>query len=287
MNTTLTRLASAGAGLALIGGVTLAATPAFAGDATVPPTANPDSFVTPMDVSFSIDAANGLLFNDNAGGNPDLIVDSFHPVSGGSVSAFKDGSFTFTPDPGFVGQAVFEYRDMAGGYTSDWTTVYVDVMFVPHKLIGAPDFFTTPKNTFLEVSPYGVIDNDPDMTYVGGIDDVTGEVIVGLYGKLEYTPAPGFVGTKTFSYFLDDGENIPSDWILVTIEVTDPPISVIPSDPIVPGDPGTPDSGTGSDLPTLAYTGTDDVTGWLVAPGLALVIVGAGAVWFARRSARA
>jgi hypothetical protein len=116
---------------------------------------------------------------------------------------------------------------------------------------------------------------------------------VNVDGSFTYTPAAGFVGTKTFSYTMTDGKDT-SNLALVTIEVT--PITIIPSNPI-PHDPGTPvdipvtdipaadipvDT-VDSELPTLAYTGTDDVTVWLIAPAAALLALGGLGVWLARR----
>lgn len=284
MNSTATRLAATGAGLLVIASLGLAAAPAYAGDATFPPTAVEDNYSTPQDTQLLVDAANGLLANDSDGGNAGLVVNSVSTSPDGEITFGADGHFEFTPNGGFVGTAHFTYDDVAGSFPSNVSDIYIVVtQAAPYKLVGAPDFYTTPKDTVLETDPGAndLIVNDPDTTYVGGIDDATGEVDVNIYGRLTYTPAPGFVGTKTFSYFLDDGYNISSDWILVTIEVTEPVITIIPSDPLTPGDSGT----TGGELPTLAYTGTDDVTTWLIAPGIAMLGFGAFAVWFARRRA--
>lgn len=251
---------------------------AFAGDATFPPVANADSYSTPQDTQLLVDAGSGLLVNDLDGGNAGLVADSVDTSADGVLDFDADGSFQFTPTPGFVGTAHFVYRDSASGFLSNYADIWIDVTAVAKKLVGAPDFYTTPMDTAFATTGgiNDLISNDPDATYVGGIDDVTGEVSVNIYGQLVYTPAPGFVGTKTFSYYLDNNVDTPSDWILVTIEVTPVTSSVIPSNPI-PHDPGTADG----DLPTLAYTGP--VTGWLFLPALALLALGAGALWFVRR----
>ena len=246
------------------------ATAALAADATFPPVANVDNYTTPQDVPLSIDAAGGLLANDLDGGNAGLVVDAVTLSSGGSLGQNPDGSFLFTPDAGFVGTAHFIYNDVATGFYSNSTDVWIEVTAVATKLVGAPDFYTTPMNTTLHMSGNGrPIDNDPDGTYVGGNDDVTGEIDMNVYGEFDYTPAPDFVGIKTFSYWLDDKQGHTSDPILITIEVTGPAAPETPGDP-TPGDPT-----------TLAMTGTP--SDGLLAPGLALLIAGLGAVWFARR----
>lgn len=273
------------AGVAIAGALALpllGSSAAFAGDATFPPTAVADYYSTPQDTQLGRDATSGLLLNDSSGGNADLIAESATASPDGTLAFWQDGSFLFTPNQGFVGTAHFTYRVTAGGFASEYTDIWIEVTAVQHKLAGSPDFYSTPIDTVLGVSGIDrTIENDTDATYVGGIDDVTGEVSMNIYGEFEYTPAPGFVGTKTFSYFLADGTNIDSDWILVTIEVTPVTSSTIPGTPGT-GAPGTP-STTDEQLETLAYTGSDDVTAWLVAPAAALLALGAAGVWFARR----
>ena len=263
---TLSRIATISAITAAVVVAPLAtSTAALAADATFPPVANTDSYSTPQDTPLSIDAASGLLANDLDGGNAGLVVDSVSAVSGGVLDFSPDGHFLFTPDAGFVGTAHFIYHDIASGFLSNDADIWIEVTEVAKKLVGAPDFYTTPMNTTLVMSGTGrPTDNDPDSTYVGGNDDVTGEITMDIYGGFHYTPAAGFVGVKTFSYWLDDQHGHTSDPILITIEVTGPTIPETPSDPT-----------------TLAMTGTP--SGGMLAPALALLIAGLGAVWFSRR----
>lgn len=245
------------------------------------PVAVDDHYSTYPGVQLFTPATKGLLSNDSDGGNGTLTVDSVVFSEGGTLGEYPDGSFLFTPAPGFTGTAHFVYRATAGGVPSNYTDVWIEVQPSTHKLAGSPDFYSTPMDTTFTTNGIGtLVTNDADGTYVGGIDDVTGEVSVNIYGDVEYTPAPGFVGTKTFSYYLDNGIDIPSEWILVTIVVTGP-VSIIPSNPI-PHDPGLPVS-SGGDLPTLAYTGGGAQPAWLLAPGLALVALGGVGLWIARR----
>lgn len=269
---TIARIAAIGAlTAAVVVAPLVTSTAALAADATFPPVANTDTYTTPRDVPLSIDAAGGLLANDLDGGNAGLVVDAVTLSSGGSLGQNPDGSFLFTPDAGFVGTAHFIYSDIATGFPSNSADVWIEVTAPTVTLVGAPDFYSTPMDTTLHISGNGrPIDNDPDQGYVGGNDDVTGEIVMNVYGEFDYTPAPGFVGIKTFSYWLDDHDGHISAPILITIEVTGPSVPETPGDP-TPGDPT-----------TLAMTGTP--TGGLLAPALALLIAGLGAVWFTRRS---
>lgn len=85
--------------------------------ATIHVVANPgpqafdDTFAVLSGSTLSVSAANGLLQNDidPDGGSPTvaLITDV---TDNGSLSAFANGNFTYTPDSGFVGVDSFTYR---------------------------------------------------------------------------------------------------------------------------------------------------------------------------------
>ncbi|MEP6481803.1 MAG: Ig-like domain-containing protein [Rhodoglobus sp.] len=249
---------------------------AFAGDAYFAPTAVDDEYSTVQDTVLTVGGV-GVVANDFSGDAGELLIDYMSLPSSGHISGLgSDGFFTFTPDAGFVGDVTITYaiKDQLSGFSSNAANVVIHVTAAPVKLIGAPDFYTTPMDTPLVAHADSVILNDPDITYVGGNDDATGEISMNSYGEFDYTPAAGFVGTKTFNYWLDDGVGHVSDPILVTITVTAPtppviPGSTIPLDPQVPTDEG---------LPTLAYTGA--TTSWLVAPALVLLAAGLGGIWF-------
>ena len=149
MNTLTTRVLAAAGALAVTSALGLTAAPAFAADATFPPTAVADYYATAMDTPLAVDAASGILANDLDGGNAGLVIESVTLSSGGTLGQSADGSFTFTPDAGFTGTAHFIYRDVASGFVSNYADIWIDVTFTPKKLVGAPDFYTTPVDTQL------------------------------------------------------------------------------------------------------------------------------------------
>ena len=105
------------------------------------PTAGSDSFLTPQDTPLN-EPAPGVLAND---GDPDgdSITLQTTPVTGpanGSVTLNADGSFDYTPNPGFSGSDGFTYRiDDGTGQTADGTvTITVDTVAVPTTLYLQP-----------------------------------------------------------------------------------------------------------------------------------------------------
>lgn len=74
-----------------------------------PPVANDDAYSTPFNAPLNV-AAPGVLGNDtDADGDPLSAVKDTDP-SHGSVSLNPDGSFLYTPNPGFAGVDAFTYH---------------------------------------------------------------------------------------------------------------------------------------------------------------------------------
>ncbi|MCO5724293.1 Ig-like domain-containing protein [Robiginitalea marina] len=77
-----------------------------------PPVAADDTYVAGLNAALMVGAATGLLANDTDPNGPGLLVDT-NPVMGpsnGTLSLNADGSFTYTPNPGFSGADAFAYR---------------------------------------------------------------------------------------------------------------------------------------------------------------------------------
>ena len=75
----------------------------------------------------TVAAAAGLLANDtDADGDP-LNVQSIEAPANGTLNIATDGSFTYTPDPGFVGTEELTYT-VSDGTTNSTGTVTIDVL---------------------------------------------------------------------------------------------------------------------------------------------------------------
>lgn len=137
--------------------------------------------------------------------------------SNGSASVNADGSFTYTPNPGFVGTDSFVY-DVSDGTGSDQATVTISVTnTAPYA---SDDYYSTLHGQSLsDTVASGDWDAEWDpLTFSLGQNTANGSVSINLDGSFTYTPHAGFVGTDSFTYTVTDG--IDSASATATISVT-------------------------------------------------------------------
>jgi hypothetical protein len=148
-------------------------------------------------------------------------------VDHGVLTAFADGSFTYTPTAGFVGIDGFSYRMRdASSNISDPVPVTIEVLPAANRTpFGTPDAYTMLADRTLSVAASGFLANDIDpdgevITAVSIQDNVDhGALAAFTDGSFTYTPNAGFAGTDSFSYRMRDASNHFSDPIIVTIDV--------------------------------------------------------------------
>lgn len=271
-------------GFALLG-----TTAAHADNANEVPDSYDDSYSMIQGQTLTVDAVNGLLANDVATGASILkVVDTFGFDFDSTEAAINpDGSFTFTPLSGFSGLATFQYKAGAGNWWGYSRTVSITVNAVPVVPVGQADFYSTPQDTTLTVPANGILANDGGAVAAVDAKDLPDGLTAQFDGSFVYVPPVGFVGDVTWSYRMSNGSDTFSDWIPVTITVTPVVLSTPPIDPATPTTADVPAASTvGTDLPTLAYTGTGDVSTWLLGPALALLGLGGAAAVIARRRAQ-
>ena len=75
----------------------------------------------------TVAAAAGLLANDTDADGDSLNVQSIEAPANGTLNIATDGSFTYTPDPGFVGTEELTYT-VSDGTTNSTGTVTIDVL---------------------------------------------------------------------------------------------------------------------------------------------------------------
>ncbi len=187
----------------------------------------PDYYATPEDVTLTVDAP-GLMANDLDPDGDEFIVSNFlSPSHGTLTSIVTNGAFVYEPEPGFVGTDTFVYtlRDV-GGNASEPTTVTIEVVPDPNRPpLGAPDAYATPVDVTLTVPAPGLRANDLDPD---GDEFIVSNFLAPSHGTLTsivtngafvYEPEPGFVGTDTFVYTLQDARGAFAEPESVTIEV--------------------------------------------------------------------
>lgn len=169
----------------------------------LPPTTNVDAYTTAFNTALTVPAP-GVLSNDNSNGGGTMTAQLVSGVSSGTLVLNENGSFTFTPIAGFVGNASFTYRAVNSVGPGNTVTVTITVPgLVPTTV---PDSsYSTPMGTPLNVSAPGVLGND--LSNGGGAmstqlvtTTTNGILALAADGSFSYTPATGFHGTDRFTY---------------------------------------------------------------------------------------
>lgn len=156
------------------------------------PSAADDSYATDAGVPLSV-PASGVLINDTDG-DGDALAAVAEPsgAAHGTVALSADGSFTYTPDPGYLGTDSFEYRaEDPGGHSSGVATVSIAV--VDPGLV----------DPFLELaSPQYMTDGQVGLEVVAGAGEpvharVGGKIFVGKGNAVAATDADVAGGQRT------------------------------------------------------------------------------------------
>ncbi len=180
-----------------------------------------------------VDAAAGVLANDS---DPDGDTLSAQVVLGprnGTLVLAADGSFVYTPNPGFSGTDSFVYA-AGDGREGSQATVTLTVNPVNAAPVGQADAYAVTAGDSLNVDALrGVLanDSDPDgdalsVSLLQGPRN--GQFVLNADGSFQYTPDSGFTGADTFTYALRDGGTaVP---VTVTLTVSPRPGRVITLD---------------------------------------------------------
>jgi VCBS repeat-containing protein len=188
------------------------------------PETEDDAYSATTDTVLTVNAAQGVLANDEDVDDDDLTVSLETDVEHGTLVLNADGSFSYTPDDGFSGTDTFVYEVSDGNLTSQ-ATVTITVGAGNTAPAADDDAYTTGEDTPLVVSvATGVLANDEDaedddLETVLVVGPEHGELVLNADGSFTYTPDENFHGTDTFTYRADDG-NLESEIATVTITVS-------------------------------------------------------------------
>ena len=198
----------------------------YFGSTDLQPTAVLDTAATAVDVPVVITEAE-LLSNDELGDTPTTItsVDT-NSTNGGTIVSNANGTYTYTPANGFVGQDSFSYSitDVDGDTSSAVVTVEVSV--ADSQPTAVDDTATTGAGNAIVLSKIALLDNDSlgdtptTITTVDSASENGGMIVDNADGSYTYTPAAGFVGTDSFDYSIADADGDTST-ATVSVEVVD------------------------------------------------------------------
>ncbi len=171
------------------------------------PVAVADNYSTARNGQLTV-GAPGVLSNDSDpdGDSLNAVKDTDPP--NGTVTLNSDGSFTYTPDSGFVGTDTFTYHANDGTANSNIVNVNIDV--TNDAPTAVDDSYVTDKNVVLNIPAPGVITNDTDpngdpLSAFLDVGPVNGLVTLNADGSFSYTPNPDYVGLDSFTYHVKDG----------------------------------------------------------------------------------
>ena len=172
------------------------------------PSASADAYSVVHDTTLNV-APPGILDDDTDPNGDPLTAILVDDVDDGTLALSGDGSFAYTPDPGFVGSDGFSYAVTDGAATSAPAAVTINVTNVAP--VATADSYGVAEDGTLSVSAVnGVLDNDGDLDgdalTASLVSDVSnGTLTLAPDGSFTYTPTPGYTGTDTFTYQASDG----------------------------------------------------------------------------------
>ena len=193
--------------------------------ANQPPVANDNQFEVE---SNSTDNEFDVLANDSdPDGDPLTIVDVTQPANGEAV--ISGDVILYTPATDFVGGDSFTYTidDGRGGQAT--ATVSVEVVQVNQPPVANDNQFEVERDSVDNVFDVLANDFDPDgdpLTIIDLTQPSNGEAVISG-DVILYTPNPGFSGSDSFTYTIDDGFGGQAS-AQVSIEVLDenrPPVA--------------------------------------------------------------
>jgi autotransporter-associated beta strand protein len=187
-----------------------------------PPSAGADAYRVAKNGMLDVPAP-GVLGNDSGSGTLSAVLPDGGGPAHGTLTLHGDGSFIYTPNPGFSGSDSFTYEANDGLAASDPATVTIEVVNAPP--VAADDSYSVDRNGTLTVDAgHGVLANDADANgdpltaQPGTIPTAHGSLTLQSDGSFTYAPAAGYAGPDGFTYKASDG-TAASDEATVAIQV--------------------------------------------------------------------
>ncbi|MDV4343621.1 tandem-95 repeat protein [Methanoculleus sp. YWC-01] len=220
------------------------------------PIAGDDTYTTDEDTLLTV-AAPGVLENDNDPDGDTLTASLVASTTNGTLALNPDGSFAYTPNPGWSGNDTFTYAANDSLLASNTATVTITVNAVNEAPTAADDTYVTDENIPLTITAPGVLanDGDPDgdmLTAVLVVGVTNGTLTFNPDGSFTYTPNAGWSGNDTFTYTANDSL-LASNVATVTITV-----NAVNEAPVAVDDNYTTDEGTTLTVSAPGVLANDD-----------------------------
>ena len=155
------------------------------------PTAAPDIYAATSGQVLVVPAAAGVLANDtDPNGLPLTTLPASQPLHG-TLTLNPDGSFTYTPNAGYVGLDAFTYQAVDVNGASVAAAVSINVQ--PALPTAAPDAYAATAGQALVVPAASVLANDTDpnglpLTALPASQPLHGTLTLNPDGSFTYTP---------------------------------------------------------------------------------------------------
>ncbi|MEG5005297.1 DUF4347 domain-containing protein, partial [Microcoleus sp. B5-C4] len=161
------------------------------------PIVQPENYPTLHDQVLNVPFAKGVLANDSDVDGDVLTATKVTNPNNGTLAFNKDGSFIYTPNPGFVGLDSFTYTVSDGAAT---LPAIANISVTNNPPIVQPENYPTLHDQVLNLpAAKGVLANDSDvdgdvLTATKVTNPTNGTLAFNKDGSFIYTPNPGFVG---------------------------------------------------------------------------------------------
>ena len=175
-------------------------------------------FTTKQNITLNVFANDGLIAWDASDpqGDP-LTANLASATTNGTIDLNPDGSFTYTPNIGYIGEDIFTYTVSDGTNTSNTATVGIAVVSSAAGVGDNPpvayDVYrdmreggTLAVSSGLGLVEYDSYDKDGDALSASLVNPTThGQVSVNADGSYSYSPDAGYTGQDSFTYTVSDG----------------------------------------------------------------------------------
>lgn len=195
-----------------------------------PPNAVDDTYTTISNLPLAIGPSEGVLANDTDPDNDPLTANLEDSVLHGVLLLSANGSFIYTPAPGYTGTDSFTYKASDGKKDSEKATVTITVAPVEQHqppIANSDSYLTNQALTIGADKGLLANDSDPDggtITVASSTQAANGSLTVSTDGSFTYTPNAGYDGTDTFTYTLTNGtQRSQPATVSIRVDITPPP----------------------------------------------------------------